>query len=379
MTKIAVVTGTRAEYGLLKPVMREIQKKSTLQLIVTGMHLSRKHGLTYKIIEEDSFKIDKKVKMHAIDDTNLSMVKALGEGIKGIAKAVNDLDPDIVLVLGDRSEALAGAIAGAYLNKVVAHIHGGEVSKASIDESNRHAITKFAHIHFPATPTAARRIELLGERTENIYLVGAPGIDAITNKNYLDEYEVRQKYGLSEKPLVLVIQHPTTQEDNLADVHMRLTLEALKEVEADNLVIYPNNDAGGQAIINVIESSELPNNFKTYENVPREDFLGLMSVASAMVGNSSSGIIEAPSFHLPVVNIGLRQKGRLRVENVIDVPHEKEAIKQALIRAIFDKDYRKKIRGVKNPYGDGCSSKRIVKILNELVINNALIQKQITY
>ena len=351
-----------------------------LQILVTGMHLSKKHGSTYKLIEKDGFKIDRKIKMDNTDDTNSAMAKSLGDGIKGLSTAVDELDPDIVLVLGDRSEALSGALVGVYLNKIVAHIHGGEVTKGCIDESIRHAITKLAHIHFPATEDSAKRIERMGERTENIHVVGAPGLDVIKNKYFTPEYEIRNKYNLPiDKPLILVIQHSVTQETHKAKTQIQITLEALLEVEANIILIYPNNDAGGQAIIEKIESAKLPENFRTYVNIPREDYLGLMSIATALVGNSSSGIIEAPSFRLPVVNIGIRQMGRQRAENIIDVPNIKEAIIQAIKQILFDKAYRNKLSNLKNPYGDGKTSERIAKILEELEINEELLQKQITY
>jgi UDP-N-acetylglucosamine 2-epimerase (non-hydrolysing)/GDP/UDP-N,N'-diacetylbacillosamine 2-epimerase (hydrolysing) len=378
--KIAIITGTRAEYGLLKPVMFEIQKRFELQIIVTGMHLSKKHGLTYRYIESDGFKINKKVEMDIEDDTNISMATSLGKGIQGLSKALEDLDPDVVIILGDRSEALAGAIVGAYHNKVVAHIHGGEVSKGCIDESIRHAITKFAHIHFPASQDSANRIKRMGERPEYIYNVGAPGLDDIREKKYTSINKIYSKYSLTKKkPTILVIQHPVTQEPNKAKTQMKLTLEALMDINANYILIYPNNDAGGRAMIDIIESTKLPKNFSTYQNIPRVDFLGLMSIASCIVGNSSSGIIEAPSFHLPAINIGIRQEGRLKARNVIDVPHDKQEIMKAIRRAITDKKFQSELKTIKNPYGDGKASIRIVKIIEDLEITKELIQKQITY
>lgn len=375
-----MITGTRAEYGLLKPVMLEIKKRTELQILATGMHLSEKHGLTYREIEQDGFKINKKVKMDNEEDSNSAMATNLGKGILGMTQALVELDPDIVVVLGDRSEALAGAIVGAYLNKVVAHIHGGEVSKGCIDESIRHAITKFSHIHFPANTDSAQRIEKMGERPENIFITGAPGLDQIREKKYTPAKEIYNKYSLSqEKPTILVIQHPVTQDTTKAETQMKTTLEALMEIDANYILIYPNNDAGGLAMINIIESTNLPHNFSTYPNIPREDFLGLMSIASCMVGNSSSGIIEAPSFHLPVVNIGIRQEGRLKAKNVINVHHDKQEIMSAIKKALTNEEFKSELKTIKNPYGDGTASIQIAETLEEIEITQDLIQKQITY
>jgi UDP-N-acetylglucosamine 2-epimerase (non-hydrolysing)/GDP/UDP-N,N'-diacetylbacillosamine 2-epimerase (hydrolysing) len=381
MRTIAVITGTRAEYGLLKPVMQAIQAKGmTLQLVVTGMHLSRKHGYTVREIENDGFIINEWVRMYQGDDGGGAMAKGLGAGITGITRAFEKLNPDIVLVLGDRSEALAGAIAGAYLNKIVAHIHGGEVSKGCIDESIRHAITKFSHIHFPATEESAERIRRLGERPENIHVVGAPGLDAILSAGYTPPEQVAEKYMIGQdKPLVLAVQHPVTQQAQEAAEQMRTTLEALRELGAQTILIYPNNDAGGQSMMRVIEGESLPPNIKVYRSIRHEDYLGIMRLASVIVGNSSSGIIEAPSFKLPAVNIGIRQEGRLRGSNVIEAPHGKEAIIKAMLKALNDGGFRRAVERAKNPYGDGKTSGRIANILYNVEITDRLRQKQITY
>jgi GDP/UDP-N,N'-diacetylbacillosamine 2-epimerase (hydrolysing) len=344
------------------------------------MHLSKKHGSTYKIIEKDGFKIDKTVKMPLQDDTNLAMVKSLGDGIRGLADAIDDLSSDIVVVLGDRSEALAGALAGAYLNKIVAHIHGGEVTKGCIDESIRHAITKFAHIHFPTSYDSAKRIERMGEQQKNIHIYAAPGLEAVRNKQYTMGDQLHQKYKIPrDKPLILVIQHPVTQEPHKARSQIQATIEALLMIDAFYILVYPNNDAGGQTIIDTIESANLPQNFRKYINIPREDFLGLMNISSVMVGNSSSGIIEAPSFNLPVVNVGIRQEGRLRAENVVDAPHEKDAIIKAVRKTLFDESFQNIIKSINNPYEKGSSSEQVAKILEALEITEDLLQKQITY
>jgi len=376
------VTGTRAEFGILTPILVEIMRSKDLELhiIATGMHLSEVHGYTLKDIERSGFRVDEVVDMSPCDDSEASMAKALGKGIIGVTEAFERINPDIVLVLGDRSEAFAGAIAGAYTNRVVVHVHGGEVTKGCIDESIRHAVTKLAHVHFPATRDGAERIIKLGERRANVHVVGAPALDVILNVAKSTPEEVAKELGLDlTKPIILAVQHPvTTQADEAAD-QMRVTLAALVALHEQTVLLYPNNDAGGIRMIKVIERSNFPPYIRTYPSLPQKQYLGLMATAAVMVGNSSSGIIEAPSFGLPFVNIGMRQEGRLRGDNVIDVPHDRDAIVEAVRKALHDKAFREKVSKRRNPWGDGKAAKRIVKLLSELEITEELVQKQITY
>ncbi len=382
MRSVAVVTGTRAEFGILTPILVEIMRSKDLELhiIATGMHLSEVHGYTLKDIERSGFRVDEVVDMSPCDDSEASMAKALGKGIIGVTEAFERINPDIVLVLGDRSEAFAGAIAGAYTNRVVVHVHGGEVTKGCIDESIRHAVTKLAHVHFPATRDGAERIIKLGERRANVHVVGAPALDVILNVAKSTPEEVAKELGLDlTKPIILAVQHPvTTQADEAAD-QMRVTLAALVALHEQTVLLYPNNDAGGIRMIKVIERSNFPPYIRTYPSLPQKQYLGLMATAAVMVGNSSSGIIEAPSFGLPFVNIGMRQEGRLRGDNVIDVPHDRDAIVEAVRKALHDKAFREKVSKRRNPWGDGKAAKRIVKLLSELEITEELLQKQITY
>lgn len=382
MRSVAVVTGTRAEFGILTPILVEIMRSKDLELhiIATGMHLSEVHGYTLKDIERSGFRVDEVVDMSPCDDSEASMAKALGKGIIGVTEAFERINPDIVLVLGDRSEAFAGAIAGAYTNRVVVHVHGGEVTKGCIDESIRHAVTKLAHVHFPATRDGAERIIKLGERRANVHVVGAPALDVILNVAKSTPEEVAKELGLDlTKPIILAVQHPvTTQADEAAD-QMRVTLAALVALHEQTVLLYPNNDAGGIRMIKVIERSNFPPYIRTYPSLPQKQYLGLMATAAVMVGNSSSGIIEAPSFGLPFVNIGMRQEGRLRGDNVIDVPHDRDAIVEAVRKALHDKAFREKVSKRRNPWGDGKAAKRIVKLLSELEITEELVQKQITY
>jgi len=381
MRKIAVVTGTRAEYGTLYSVLRAIEAKQKLRLslVVTGMHLSHEFGYTVKEIEKDGFKIDAKVDMLLSSDTLGAMAKSVGLGIVEMAQTWEQLKPDIILVLGDRVEPLAATIAGAYMNMPVAHIHGGDVC-GNIDDSARQAITKFAHIHFPATRKSAERIIKMGEDAWRVHLVGSPALDLILNKTLLPPEALAKQLGLDlSKPLILVVQHPITTQVDEAPKQMRETLEAIVDIGSPAIVVYPNSDAGGRRMIEVIIEFERYPFIKTFQNFPRREYLSLMKLASVMVGNSSSGIIDAPSFGLPVVNIGIRQEGRERGKNIIDVGHNKQEIIRAIKKASIDKEFLNEVKKCENPYGDGKSASRIAEILSSVEITPQLLQKKITY
>lgn len=381
--KIAVITGTRAEYGLLYPVMKAIENNLKLELsvIVTGMHLSPEYGYTIKEIKKDGFKIDATVDMLLSNDTGASMAKSLGIGIIGITQALEQIKPDIVLVLGDRGEPFAGTIAATHMNIPVAHIHGGESTTGGcIDESIRHSITKFAHIHFPATEESAERIKKLGEESWRIHKVGAPGLDTILNVELIPKEQLIRRFSLNaNEPLLLTVQHPVTTQPENAAKEMRITLEALAELKIQTILIYPCSDAGGRSMIEVIKEYEHLPFLHTFKSLPHIEYLSLMKIAGALVGNSSSGIIEASSFHLAVVNIGIRQEGRQHTGNVIDVVHDKTKIIEAINKALHNETFKKKVRESANPYGDGKAGMRIAKVLAELEINNSLLQKRITY
>jgi len=380
--KICVITGTRAEYGLLKPVMKAIDKSQKLELalIVTGMHLSSDYGLTIREIEKDGFKILSKVKMTPTKDTVGEMARSVGRGIIGISKALEKIKPKIVLVLGDRVESLAAAISAAYMNILVAHIHGGDSPRSGLDEYARHAITKFSHIHFPATKKSAERIIKMGEDPERVYIVGAPGLDTILKGKLISPAKIASKYKLDlSKPILMVIQHPVTTDVKNAPRQMKKTMEAIKETGFQTIVIYPNADAGGRKMIKVIEEYREYPFIQAYKSLPHVEYLSLMKAVTAMIGNSSSGIIEAPSFRLPVINIGSRQEGRERAENVIDVNYDKKQIKQAIRKVIYDKNFIKRFKMCRNPYGDGKAGIRIASILSKIKIDKQLLQKKLTY
>ncbi len=380
MRKILYISGTRADYGLMKETLLSIRKNPELKIEIaaTGMHLMPEFGETIKEIKKDGFKIHKIGAIYK-EDSKESMADFVGELIRLLAKEMKKIKPDIILILGDRGEMLSGAVVGAYLTIPVAHIHGGDVT-STVDEIARHAITKLSHIHFPATKNSAERIKKMGEDPKRIFVVGAPGLDSILNEKLFSKKDIAKKYDLNiYQPILLVTQHPVTTEVEGAAHQMKETMEAIKELGYQTIVIYPNADAGGREMIKIIEKYAKCPFIKIYKNVPRKDYLSLMNIANAMIGNSSSGTIEAPSFHLPMVNIGGREKGRERAANIIDVGYDKKQIKGAVKKAIYDKNFLAKLKNCKNPYGDGKTGPRIADILTKIKINKKLLQKKITY
>ena len=379
--KIAVVTGTRAEYGIYFPILTAIQKSSKLDLllIVTGMHLSEKFGYTVDEIEKDGFTIDAKIPLGLSDDSGASMARDVGMCILGLTEAFEKIKPDILLVLGDRGEMLATAIAGIYMNIPVAHLHGGEVS-GTVDESVRHAITKLSHIHFPATEESAERIRKLGEDGFRIHVVGAPALDTILSETFVTKEEIGKRFDLDiNKPIVLVVQHPVTTEFDDVERHIRETMDAVVELCEQTVVIYPNADAGGRKIIEIIEQYRDYEFIRIFKNLRHMDYLSLMRSANVMVGNSSSGIIEAPSFSLPVVNIGTRQTGRQRGQNIVNVDYDKDKIIKAIKIGLYDKEFKCKASKCISPYGNGHAGTKVAEILGSIDITPELLQKKIVY
>lgn len=381
MKKIVYITGTRADYGLMRSTLHSIQKQQNLDLslIVTGMHLSREFGYTIKEIQRDNFKIAAKIPLLLSQDTGAAMVKSFGKFVVELTDVLEKVDPYIVLLLGDRWESMAGAIVGAYMNKLVAHVAGGELS-GSIDEPNRHVITRFAHLHFVANEEYAQRLMKIGEEKNRIYVVGAPGLDDIAEGDFYSPQMVEKEFGLDLKqPLLLVVQHPVVAEYENADRQMKTTLEAVVNFKFQTIVIYPNADAGGRRMIRVINECTKKIPFlRSYENLSREAYLGLMAVSSAMIGNSSSGLVEAPSFRLPMVNVGTRQSGRVRAKNVIDVDYEVSEIIAAIKKAL-SKEFATEIQDCKNPYGSGKTGQQIVNILDRCKIDSSILQKKLAY
>jgi UDP-N-acetylglucosamine 2-epimerase (non-hydrolysing)/GDP/UDP-N,N'-diacetylbacillosamine 2-epimerase (hydrolysing) len=379
--KIAVVTGTRADYGIFYHVLKEIENHNDLELklIVCGMHLCPEYGMTIREIEKDGFKIEDKFETLIASDTGSGMAKSVGITMMNMAQSLERIKPDILLVLGDRGEMLAAAASAIHMNIPVAHIHGGEVS-GTVDESIRHAVTKLSHIHFPATEDSKQRIIRLGEREENIFAVGAPGLDYIKNTNFISRSDMNEKFALNNGRIFLMTQHPVTTERDRVEWQIRETMEAVISFGEQTIISYPNSDNGGKEIIKVIEEYREKYPFlKVFKNLSQVEYLSLLNISDVMIGNSSSGIIEAASFKMPVVNIGTRQTARLRACNVIDVDYGRENVIKGIKTAIHDEQFRSELKKCINPYGDGNAGKRIAKTLAEIEINKDLIQKRITY
>jgi UDP-N-acetylglucosamine 2-epimerase (non-hydrolysing)/GDP/UDP-N,N'-diacetylbacillosamine 2-epimerase (hydrolysing) len=377
---VLVLTGTRAEYGLLKSSMKAIKGHDQLSLsvVATGMHLSPQYGKTVTNIRDDGFTVDREVLMLLDGDTGTAMAKSLGIGTASLAETFESLDIDIVLLLGDRDEALAGALAAAHMNIPVAHIHGGDIlDGAVIDDSIRHSITKFAHIHFPASEKSAERIRKLGEEKWRIHVSGAPGLDDILAGEYENPDTVLNRYDLEpEKNILLLVQHPVTTQPDRAGDQMAATLNAVNRFDIQTIIIYPNSDAGSVQIIEEIESRSFGSDTRLFQSLPRKEYLGLMAAADVMVGNSSSGIIEAPSFDLPVVDVGPRQNGRERAENVLSVPHNTESVQKAISDSLEKQSVRQHAKDCDNPYDYGGAGIKIAETLSQIEVNKKLLRKK---
>ena len=378
--KIVVTTGTRSEYGILRSVLLDIKKSKKLDLclIVSGMHLSKKYGLTIKEIKKDGFKIYKTVPMIPTGDSSYHMSKSLGEGVITFSEIFRKIKPDINLVLGDRDEAFASALAASHMNIPNAHIHGGDKSKAGIDEYNRHAITKISNIHFTATKKSTLRVKKMGEDPKYIFHTGSPSIDEISNASISNKENLEKKYKIyfSGNEIILVF-HPVTTEIEKVKQQITNLLNSVSEFKKEIIAIAPNSDAGGQIIFDTLQKySNNHNFFHLYKSIPRKDYLGMLKYGGMLIGNSSSGIIEASYFNIPVVNIGIRQDGRESGKNVINTNTRHTSIRNGIKKAIKFKNKKFKMNKI---YGNGNTSKKIIKILENIPIDKRLIQKQIQY
>ena len=378
--RICVVTGTRAEYGLLRWIMQYIKDDVDLELklIVTGMHLSPEFGLTYTSIEEDGFLIDKKVEILLSSDTPVSISKAMGLGIISFAELFSEIKPDLLLLLGDRFEAFAAASAAMIGNIPIAHIHGGESTEGLIDESIRHSITKMSHLHFTSTMIYKKKVEQLGEHPSRVFNVGAPGLDNIKKLHLKTKKIIYKILGLNlNDKFFLITYHPLTLDINNSEEKFDYLLEALSEFKEYKLIFtMPNADTNGRIIMDKIKSFHLndPSSGNWFYSLGQLNYLSALRQASLVIGNSSSGIIEAPSFKVPSINIGNRQKGRLKPLSVIDCSLSKKEICLAIKKGM-SKKFRHTILNLNNPYGEGNSSKAIVKIIKRFDLMEVLNKK----
>ncbi|MCB1306066.1 MAG: UDP-N-acetylglucosamine 2-epimerase (hydrolyzing), partial [Leptospiraceae bacterium] len=365
--KVCVVTGSRAEYGLLYWIMRGLQNSPLLELqvIVTGMHLSPEFGLTYRTLEQDGFIPDKKVEMLLSADTATAISKSTALGIIGMADAFEDLQPDLALMLGDRFEILSAAIAATFQRIPIAHIHGGESTFGLIDEPIRHSISKMSHLHFTATETYRNRVIQLGEQPDRVFNVGAVGLDNIHKLELLGSREMEKELDLSlNVPTVMVTFHPVTLDRNSAEDQINALLEALEPERYQIVFTLPNADTDGRIIRQRIEEFQTSHSsrVRAFTSLGQLRYLSALQYMTAVVGNSSSGLIEVPAFHIPTINIGDRQAGRIAGPTVIQCEPSVGEIRQA-IHTAFDPKFRDSIRQAANPYGEGGASEKIVSVL----------------
>jgi UDP-hydrolysing UDP-N-acetyl-D-glucosamine 2-epimerase len=378
--KICVFTGTRAEYGHLFWLMKEIDTdpRLTLQLLVSGSHLAHAFGETWHQINDDGFRIDEKVDMQLGDDSPVGVARAMARGLAGCAEALDRLKPDILVVLGDRYEALAAAEAAMILRVPIAHIHGGEATEGAIDDVIRHAITKLAHVHFAAAEIYRERILQLGEPPERVFTVGAPGLDHIDKVKILSRTELEGDLGFrfGERNL-LITYHPVTVHRASSTAAVRRLLDALDRRPEMHMVITRSNaDVGGRAINAMIGDYERahPSRVIALSSLGQQRYLSVMAHADAVVGNSSSGIIEAPAMGKPAVNIGPRQQGRARAPSVIDCADDTEAI-LAAVECALSPHMRAKAAQRESPYGSGGASKRIKDVLATIEFDRLLAKE----
>ena len=375
--KICVVTGSRAEYGLLYWIIRGITDAESLelQLVVTGMHLSPEFGSTYRQIEDDGFRITRKVEMLLSSDTPSGIAKSMGLGISGFGEIYEALQPDIVLMLGDRFELLAAASAALVAALPIAHIHGGEVTQGAFDEAIRHSISKMSHLHFTSTEAYRRRVIQLGEHPDRVFNVGAPGLDNIQRLKLLSRSELEGAIGMELGPRsLLVTWHPVTLEPGRTRTDCQALLTALDQVDGLKVIFTKANaDTEGSIINQLIDEyvSDHSNQAVVHTSLGQVHYLSALKHVDGVVGNSSSGIIEAPSLQTGTVNIGDRQCGRVRADSVIDCEPTEESIRSAL-EQLFSQEFIEKLREVKNPHGGGNVAGKIVKKLETHSIDNII-------
>jgi GDP/UDP-N,N'-diacetylbacillosamine 2-epimerase (hydrolysing) len=374
--KIVVTTGSRSDYGLLRPILHNISinKNLELYLIVTGTHLSKQHGLTINEIRKDGFKIYTTFKMLPKNDIDYSVSEMIGCGIIYFSKIFQKIKPDINLVLGDRDEMLSSTIAAYHMNIPNAHIHGGDVS-GGIDEYTRHAITKMSNIHFASTEKSMNRILKMGENPKYVFNTGSPAIDEILDQKITTKKQLNLKYNLDlNGNEIILIYHPVTTQSYLSELQIKNILNVLNKLNKVIIVIGPNSDLGNTSILKQIKFFAKNNSLiKLYPNLPRSDYLGLLKYVKILVGNSSSALIEASYFNVKVVNIGIRQKGREKGPNVIDATNDVNSIKNSIKYALNLKPKKSKI------YGTGKASYKIVRTLEKIKLDKTLIEKYLSY
>ena len=376
--KICVVTGTRADYGLLRWVIQGIQDDPalTLQIIATGMHMSPEFGLTYKSIEQDGFQIDRKVEMLTSSDTPVGIAKSIGLGLIGFADALYELQPDLIVVLGDRFEIFSAVTAALVARIPVAHLHGGETTEGAFDESLRHSITKMSHLHFVAAEVYLKRVIQLGERQDRVFLVGGLGVDNIKKLQLLNKTDLEASLGFRfGKKNLLVTFHPVTLEKATAADQLEELLSALEALQDTHLIFtMPNADTDGRTLMNrIAQFVAQQTHARAYTSLGQLRYFSCIAQVDGVVGNSSSGVAEVPSFKKGTVNIGDRQKGRMKPSSVIDCLPNRESISDALAK-LYSTEFQISLQKVINPLGEGGASERVVEIIRNIQISD-LVKK----
>lgn len=374
--RICVVTGTRAEYGLLRWVMDGIRQTPELglQLIATGAHLSPEFGLTFRDIERDGFRIDRKVEMLLSADSPTSVAKSMGLGVIGFADALHELAPDLLLVLGDRFEILSAVLAATVMRIPVVHLHGGETTQGAIDEPLRHSITKMSHLHFVATPEYRQRVIQLGETPASVFLVGGLGVDCMRRVTLMSRSELEDSLGFRfAHRNLLVTFHPVTLEAATAAHQMSELLAALEELRDTNVIFtMPNADTDGRVLFDLVtQFVDVHPGARAYTSLGQQRYLSCVREVDGVVGNSSSGLTEVPSLGKGTVNIGDRQLGRLKAESVIDCAPDRASIAAAICQ-LYSPEFRSKVASARNPYGEGGASGRIVDVLRSVDLTGIL-------
>ncbi|MDH6027901.1 UDP-N-acetylglucosamine 2-epimerase [Vibrio splendidus] len=372
--KVAVFTGTRAEYGLLFWLLKDIQSDPdlTLQLLVSGMHLSPEFGETYQQIEKDGFKIDEKIEILLSSDSAVGTAKSMGLGVLGFSDSLARLQPDVLVILGDRFEALAAAQTAMILRIPIVHLHGGEITEGAYDDAIRHAITKLSYLHGTSTDEYRQRVIQLGEAPERVQNVGAIGLDHLKRADFMSLGELGESLNFSlTKPFFLVTYHPVTLGNEAPEEAFQALLNALNCFPEHQVILtYPNADDGGRRIIPMLEaySASQPDRVLAIPSLGQVRYLSAVKYAAAVIGNSSSGIIEVPAFDVPTVNIGSRQKGRLAAKSVLHCEANRADIERA-IRSANEREYKETAEEIENPYGQGNTSKKVIEMIKTLDFN----------
>lgn len=383
MRTVAVFTGNRAEYGLLFPIIRAMRERGDLRvkLVVSGGHLAEEFGRTISEIEEDGVDVAAAVDLGITGTDVRSQTQALARAVAAFADALHTLAPDVSLVYADRMEGFAAAIASFEMNVPLAHVEGGDRTEGGThDDSVRHAITKLAHLHFTTSEEAAERVRRLGEEPWRVTVAGLPTLDSVARKDFPPPEEMYAELGLDPaRPVIVFTQHPVNAERERAREQTIATLEALRDIGEQTVITYPNSDPGSRDVIEAFEAFRDVPHFRFHPSLGRRRYLGLLNIAAAVVGNSSSGVKETPSFGIPCVNVGPRQEGRLRAENVIDTPYGRQPVAAAVRLALYDETTRARARHCRHPYGDGRCGEIVAEALATVDLGPRLLRKRMTY